>query len=170
MQLHFEREQTVNSRGRVVFRLFSLLEPDSAEKALIERYRMADAILIGADDRHLLKGAVIRGGLAFLLLAAIFTWLAGSSLGLVLGLLGGIGVGYFHFNEKRETIYVKDLLHGRHFKCDSVIDLAEKEAWLANVSGYFRQVLEGAKHWDGRETHLIEPLPPQEAKALLARG
>ena len=31
-------------------------------------------------------------------------------------------------NEKRETIFVKDMLHGRNFTCDSVVELAKKEA------------------------------------------
>ena len=84
---------------------------------------------------------------------------------------GGIrGGGWWYANEKRETIYVRDLMHGRNFKCDSVVDLARKEAWLATVVSFLRQVMETAKHWDGTESHKVEPLPKDEARQVILRG
>ena len=65
---------------------------------------------------------------------------------------------------------MKDLLHGRHFACRSIIDLARKEAWLEDRVAVFRQVVESAKHWDGTETISIPVLPKEEAKALIVRA
>ena len=87
-----------------------------------------------------------------------------------MALAAGIGAGYWFFNEKRETIFVKDLLHGRYFSCGSVIALARKEAWLETVVSYLRQVMESAKNWDGTERHKIEALPKDEARQVILRG
>ena len=75
-----------------------------------------------------------------------------------------------HADSQRETIFVKDLLHGRNFTCESVVELARKEAWLEGACGVFRQVMESAKHWDGVERHTIEPLPKEQAKELILRA
>ena len=84
-------------------------------------------------------------------------------------IVGGIAA-YMWINEKRETIMVQDLIHGRHFTCKSVVELAKKEAWLESACGVFRQVMESAKHWDGVERHTIEPLPKEQAKELILRA
>ena len=86
------------------------------------------------------------------------------------GAAAGFGVGYWYLNEKRETIFVKDVLHGRHFSCDSVVELARKEAWLEGACGVFRQVMESAKHWEGVERHTIKALPKEQAKELILRA
>ncbi|MCP4185567.1 MAG: hypothetical protein GY761_20055 [Hyphomicrobiales bacterium] len=100
----------------------------------------------------------------------LLSGLAGYSVGIVMGLITGATAGYFYYDKNRETIFVKDLLHGRFFNCDSVIELARKEAWLETITGFLRQVMEGAKHWDGTETRNIEVLPKEEAKQLMIRG
>tara|TARA_B100001057_G_scaffold337646_1_gene338428 strand:+ start:301 stop:825 length:525 start_codon:yes stop_codon:yes gene_type:complete len=131
MELLFKREQTTGSVGRVNFKLWVKLEVTQDEQALIRRYRFDESILIGADDRHLLRGAVRLGAIVFVIAALFLTYLSSSGItGLVGGLAAGAGAGYWHMNEKRETIFVKDLLHGRHFTCESVVELAKKEAWL----------------------------------------
>ncbi len=91
----------------------------------------------------------------------------GAFLGAVV--VGG-GAGYFYFHQKRETIFVKDLMHGRYFTCDSIIELARKEAWLGVVTSFLRQVMESAKQWDGAETLDIEALPKDEAKLVMLKG
>ncbi len=91
----------------------------------------------------------------------------GAFLGAV---VGGGGAGYFYFHQKRETIFVKDLMHGRYFTCDSIIELARKEAWLGVVTSFLRQVMESAKQWDGTETLDIEALPKDEAKLVMLKG
>ena len=69
-----------------------------------------------------------------------------------------------------ETIYVKDLIHGRYFACPSIIELARKEAWLGVVSSFLRQVMESAKYWDGTEVVPVDALSRAEAKFVVIRG
>ena len=130
MELLFKREQSTTQMSRVNFKLWGKLEVTEDEQALINRYRLDEAILIGADDRHLLRGAIKLGA----------------------------------------VVFVIDMLHGRNFTCDSVIELAKKEAWLEGACALFRQVMESAKHWDGVERHTIEPLPKEQAKELILRA
>ena len=170
MDLLFKREQTLGATGKVNFKLWGKLEPTDDETALISRYRFDEAVLIGADDSHLMRGAIKLGAIVFVVAALLFTYMAGASVGIIGGLLAGGAAGYWHINEKRETIYVKDLLHGRNFKCDSVVELAKKEAWLEGTCAMFRQVMESAKHWDGVEKHTIEPLPKEQARELILRA
>lgn len=89
---------------------------------------------------------------------------------LFVAILLGAGGGYYYFHQKRETIFVKDLIHGRYFTCDSVIDLARKEAWLETIVAFLRQVMESAKHWDGTQTLDVPVLGKDEAKQLIIRG
>ncbi len=99
---------------------------------------------------------------------ALANW--GMGVGFSVGTLAGGGAGYWYLHEKRETIFVRDLLHGRHFTCDSVVELARKEAWLSVVVSFLRQVMESAKHWDGTEHITIEALPKDEARQVILRG
>ena len=170
MDLLFKREQTTGNTGRVNFKLWGKLEPTTDERALISRYRFDESILIGADDTHLLRGAVKLGAIVFVVAALLFTYMLGGAAGILGGLAAGVGAGYWHINEKRETIFVTDLLHGRNFKCESVVELAKKEAWLEGACSLFRQVMESAKHWDGVEQHTIEPLPKEQARELILRA
>lgn len=170
MDLLFQREQTSGGIGRVNFKLWGKLELDEEEESLIEHYQFRQAILIAVLQPELLRQAVFVGlGVAIvcLLFLVLFVGVLGGSL---VGLCVGGGVGYWYLTEKRETIFVSDLLHGRHFKCASVVDLARKEAWLTTVVSYLRQVLESAKHWDGVEQNHIEPLPKEEARQVILRG
>jgi hypothetical protein len=171
MELLFKREQTTGKMGRVNFKLWGKLEVSEDEQALINRYRFDESILIGADDRALLTAAIKLGAIVFVIAAILLTYLSGEGgMGFLGGIAAGVGAGYWLMNEKRETIFVKDLLHGRNFTCDSVVELAKKEAWLEGACGVFRQVMESAKHWDGVERHTIEPLPKELAKELILRA
>ncbi|MEQ9180241.1 MAG: hypothetical protein RIF44_16235 [Nitratireductor sp.] len=145
MDLLFKREQTPGKLGRVSFKLWGKIELNEDEQAIVKRYRFDDAVLIEAIQPTLIRNT------------------------LLVALAAG-GVGYWYFNEKRETIFVKDLLHGRHFTCPSVIELARKEAWLSHVVAFLRQVMESAKHWDGTQRHEVEPLPKDEARQVIIRG
>lgn len=174
MNLLFMREQTSGELLRVTFKLWGKIELDTEEQALIDRYEFDKAMLIEVPQPDLLRKAIYVGIAATIVSAAIA---AATMLPLVFGryaailcLAVGIGAGWWYANEKRETIYVRDLMHGRHFHCDSVIDLARKEAWLATLVGYLRQVMETAKHWDGTESQKIEPLPKEEARQVILRG
>ena len=170
MELLFKREQTTGKMGRVNFKLWGKLEVSEDEQALINRYRFDESVLIGSDDSELLRKSIKLGAIVFVIAAALLTYMAGGTMGFLGGIAAGGGAGYWLMNEKRETIFVKDMLHGRNFTCDTVVELAKKEAWLEGACGVFRQVMESAKHWDGVERHTIEPLPKEQAKELILRA
>lgn len=168
MELLFKREQSSGEIGPVAFRLWSKIELDENEQALVKRYRFDETVLIYEETPNLIRNAallgVLAGGIAYVALDAI---MPASAAG-VLALIAVFGIGYWHIHNKRETIFVRDLLHGRHFSCRSIIDLSKKEAHLAGIVAVLRQVMESAKHWDGTERHAIEALPKEEARRLVA--
>lgn len=170
MDLLFKREQNKKWRGRVVFRLWVKAEMSDDERSLIERYDMGASCLIAADDFDHLKGA-IAFGLVALLVFGVGGALATEEvlIGLATGVIAALGSGYWWLNEKRETIWMRDLIYGRRFKCDSIIDLVKKEAMLENACIALRQVLETAKHWDGVEARPVPKLAPEEAKEVVLR-
>ena len=168
MDLLFKREQTGGNLARVDFKLWGKLELDEEEQALIDRYGFDRAILIEVLQPDLLRRSVYVG-IAATIGSAVLLMRIGV-LGFVLALGVGVFAGWWYANEKRDTIYVRDLLHGRHFKCDSIVELARKEAWLTTIVSFLRQVMVSAKHWDGTERHAIEPLPKEEARQVILRG
>ncbi|SFG38162.1 hypothetical protein SAMN05518801_1212 [Novosphingobium sp. CF614] len=170
MELLFKREQTSGKMGRINFKLWGKLEVSEDEQALITRYRFDESVLIGSDDSELLRKSVKLGAIVFVIAALLLTYMGGAAVGFWGGVAAGVGAGYWLMNEKRETIFVKDMLHGRNFTCESVVELAKKEAWLEGACGVFRQVMESAKHWDGVERHTIDPLPKEQAKDLILRA
>lgn len=140
------------------------------ERALIDRYDIGDSCLIDSDDSEHLKGAVGIGFLAFLVCGGFVGANTSEQLvGLPVGVIAGVAAGYWWLNEKRETIWMRDLLYGRRFKCRSIIELAKKEAMLEDACIALRQVVETAKHWDGVETRPVPVLPPDEAKEVVVR-
>ncbi|MDG2001778.1 MAG: hypothetical protein P8J20_00445 [Novosphingobium sp.] len=170
MDLLLKREQTRNLTGRIVFRLWAKTEMGEDERALIDRYDIAESYLLVSDDFLHLKWAVILGLVTFFVTGGIMVTLDAPEPGFVVALIAGVAVGYWWINEKRETIVMRDMLHGRRFKCRSVIDLAKKEAMLENACIFLRQVVETAKHWDGVETCPVPVLAKDEAKALIVRA
>lgn len=170
MDLLFRREQTQGHFNRVTFKLWGMIELDADEQEIIDRYQFDSAVLIAVIQPTLIRNAIIVG-----LIAAGFTLFItirpfGEIGALFIAILAGGFAGYIFYNENRETIYVRDLLHGRDFSCRSVIDLARKEAWLETVVSYFRQVMESAKNWDGTEQLRIEALPKDEARQVILKG
>jgi hypothetical protein len=169
MDLLFERQQTTYQFGRVRFKLWGKIELDAEELALINRYDLDAAVLIEVLQPDLLRKAIYFGVRVAIVAVLILPFLVRNTA-FLLSPVVGICAAWLYLNEKRETIYVRDLLHGRHFKCDSVIELARKEAWLTTVVGFLRQVMESAKHWDGTESFRIDPLPKDEARQVILRG
>lgn len=168
MNLLFKREQTSGKFAKVAFKLWGKLELDENEQALVKRYRFDDAILIywpkpGLLKRSVMIGAVV-GIVALWLISNVFGSLA---TGLLLGAIVGGGVGYWFYDNNRETIFVKDLLHGRHFICESIVQLAKQEAFQGDAVAFLRQVMESAKHWDGTETTEVPVLPKDEARQFI---
>lgn len=169
MNLLFRREQTTGTTGRVTFRLWAQTELDDQELAIVNRYKFDKAKVIDIPQPGLLRNAILIGagaGVVCLFLLAGLGW----QLSFVLGVAAGIGAGYLYYDQSRQSVMFRDLMHGRHFACDSVVDLARKEAWLGTVASFLRQVMVSAQHWDGTETVPIEALSKQEAKFIAIRG
>ncbi len=168
MDILFKREQSNAASGGANFKLWGKIELDDDEKAIVKKYKFSDAILIFVDQPGLVRKSFVTGLVGFSAGFALLSTL--ELLGITIALVIGIVTGYFYYHQKRETLYVKDLLHGRYFVCDSVVDLARKEAWLGTIVSFLRQVMESAKHWDGTERHTVEPLPKEEARQVIIRG
>jgi len=169
MDLLFKREQTSSRILKVTFKLWGKIEITEEEQALIKRYSLGDACLIEDFQPKLLRNAALISLLAAAVAYFVLSFLP-DALQRLVAFIAGSAAGYWFYHQKRETIFVKDLLHGRYFGCRSIIDLARKEAWLEDRVAVFRQVVESAKHWDGTETIGIPVLPKEEAKALIVRA
>lgn len=181
MDILFKRAQSQSQlTGRVKFKLHAKIELSHEERQLVNKYEFDRSMLIQVDQPGLMRRAIIFGILAFVAIFVFFFFgiqyqleiyiHVPIMLNLILSVFGAILIGFFAHTQMRETIYVKDLIHGRYFKCPSVIELARKEAHLQNICGYLRQVLESAKHWDGEEKFEILPLPKEEAKRMILSG
>ena len=148
--------------GTAGFKLWTKIDLDPAELAILNRYALDRAVLIDMFQPTLLRNAILIGigaaVAAYLLLRAMDV---GSSLMAILVLVAAGAAGWFHYDRKRETVFVRDLIRGRHFSCDSVIDLARREAWLKTNTGILRDVMESAKNWHGTE---IVPIPAWDAE------
>lgn len=170
MDLLFQREQTPAGMLSVKFKLWGRVELDEDEHEMMERYQFDGAILIAADQPTLFRNSFLFG--LFVMAVVIFALFRLDALGqfALIAIFAGAAAGFWFYNEKRETIYVRDLIHGRHFSCDSVVDLARKEAWLETVVAYLRQVMESAKHWDGTQRYRIQALPKEEARQVILKG
>ncbi len=167
MEILLKREQTAGKVGRVNFKLWVKLELDEDEKALVSRYKFDQSQIVDETQPKILRNSALLGLLAGCIAYLIFDLMFPNNIAIILALVAGGGAAYWWYNEKRERLFVRDLLHGRHFTCTSIIELAKKEAWLTDVSALVRQVMESAKHWDGTERQLIEALPKEEARQVM---
>ncbi len=170
MELLFQREQTAGRIGRVKFKLWGKIQLDMDEERIVRRYQFDEAMLIEVYQPTLFRRSLLAATLAFVVAGAFASTELSLGVSVAVGLAAGAAVGFWYYTEKRETIFVKDLIRGRHFSCDSVVELARKEAWLTYVTSFLRQVMESAKHWDGVERHTIEALPKDEARQVIIRG
>lgn len=183
MDLLFKREQTTGPSGigeslpflsflgvRPKFKLWAKLELDADEKAVLDHYHFDASVLIDSYQPELMRKTFIVAGVAFVFATLLFYTSFSFGTSMFLELFAAAAAGYFYYDKKRETIFVRDLLHGRYFTCASVIDLARKEAWLETINGFLRQVMESAKHWGGTEAIKIEPLPKEIAKQIIIKG
>lgn len=154
--------------GGVIFQLRAELELDEDETSLMSKYKFADAPLVvsnAMDDlKQAIRPALLLGLVTFALLWPLFPLL--QSAAIAIGVFLVMTVVYFR--TMREQIVVRDLLNGgRMFRCDSIVELIHKEAFLEGICEYLRQVLESAKTWDERETLSIQPLDKKAAKQLI---
>ena len=155
----------------VVFHLHAELELDPEEDTLIKKYRFAGAPLVVSDPIEDIKEA-FRPALLLGFIGLIVFWFVVSFwTALPLAILTTLVMTVVYFKTLREQILVKDLLDGgRVFRCDSIVALIEKEAFIEGVCEYLRQVLESAKHWQDREAISIQPLDKREAKRAVLRA
>lgn len=167
MKLLLKRDQAQSWAGTALFKLWGKIEFDELEDATIRKYRFDEKILIEVEQITLMRNAAIVGVLAFVVAYAVL-WLVGLNY-IFLAIVLGAGGGYFYFHQMRETIFVKDIMHGRYFTCRSVIELAQKEAELERIVKILRQVMEAAKHWDGTETIEVPVLDKDSAKQLIVQ-
>jgi len=155
----------------VTFSLLAELELDEEETTLINKYKFANAPIVVSsffeDVKRGFKSALLLGVLVFVLL---FIPLGVASAGNITILTIAI-MTVVYYRELREQILVSHLLNGgRTFRCDSIVELIQKEAYLEHVSQYLRQLLESAKHWDEREIVPIKPLRKEEAKKAVLKA
>lgn len=153
-----------------MFRLWAKAEMSDDEKDLIGRYSLQGACVLEGNDEGPWKGALLVGTIVFTLVGlGLMHWSANIYLAVGGGVGGGAIAALTWRNEKRETIFLSDLMFGRRFKCRSIVDLVKKEAMLEDVTIAVRQVLEASKNWDGVETRPIPVLLPDAAKDIVAR-
>ena len=152
------------------FRLWAKVELEPDEQAIVDHYHFDKAILIDTLQPDLLRIAAYLALGVFLTSSLIFYTMFNASLAFLLGMMAAGAAAYFYYDKKRESVFVKDLLHGRYFSCRSVIELARKEAWLETVTAFLRQVMESAKNWDGTETIKIEAMEKNAAKQFILKG
>ncbi len=177
MDILFKRTQTPIRWSGVIFKLWVKIELTEDEQALLKHYRFDGAILIRVYQPGLFKRAIGFGVFVFVLACALLilgvdaldATLSNKDAQITAGICAVIGA-FWHYHNKRETIYVRDLLHGRYFYCHTVVDLVKQEARLNHMAAYFRQVMESAKHWDDTERQTIEPLSKEDARQVILKG
>ncbi len=170
MKILFSRKQVRGKFGGVKFRLWSQIELDENERQVIRHYSFDESVLIDSLQPELIRKSALVGIGASIFGAILASYSGDWKITIFVGLIIGIVAAFIFYDRNRETIFVKDLIHGRFFECKSVIDLARKEAWLETITGYLRQVMESAKHWGEDEKRDIEVLPKDEAKRFMIRG
>lgn len=154
----------------VIFHLRAELELDDEENSLLKKYRFEKAPLVLSDPIDDLKQAFRPAMLLGFVSFVVFWFLTSFTTGISLAILVTLIMTGVYFKTLREQIIVRDLLDGgRTFRCDSIVDLIKKEAYIEGVCQYLRQVLESARHWHDREKIDIPPLDKELAKQLVAK-
>ncbi len=180
MQLLFNRDQISASVFSLVplrigsgvnFTLHASLELDAEEEALLQKYNLTKAPLVISDPIDDLKQSFRPALLLGFVIFVIISLTGAFGTAMTLGIMVTLAMTIVYFKTLREQIIVSELMAGgRKFRCDSIIALIQKEAYLEYICGYLRQVLESAKHWHDREAISIPPLKKEEAKqAVLQR-
>jgi hypothetical protein len=160
MTLLFKRHQKIVLMGRIKFQLWAKFDLTPEEKSLIDKYQADKAVVSFGDPvtairnwrRALIGGAILGIFIGFIYIAVIGLW---GSLPFTLIAMGACV--YLIHHQIREVIFVSDIINGRHFICDSVITLIEKENLLFDTAGKFVRFLEEMKNWGGAAIITVEP-------------
>lgn len=195
MQLLIQRGQRASRLeplGRPVFKLWAKFELEKEEDALIQKYKVRQAVLTEGDMRL----ELLRAGRYSLLvrrelrIAGMYGLVAGMAAGVFFfpdDFMPGVGLGflifivstYLIYQNIREQVRVSDILDGRFFTCRSVVTLMAKEQEIAEMAHAFRHLLEAMKNWGGKELIELKPYqapamrviePPQAAAAISGRA
>ena len=180
MQLLLNREQTSSALfslvplrigSGVTFKLHAILELDAEEDVLIRKFNFTKSALVVSDPiddlRKSIRPAAFLGIVTFLLLWIFISFTKAFGL----GVLVTFAMTIVYFKTLREQIIVNELLAGgRVFRCDSIVELIEKEAYLEFICSYLRQVVESAKNWHDREAIPILPLEKEAAKQAVLKA
>ena len=155
MQLLLSRKQSQGFSGPK-FQLWAKFELTEEEEALINHYKVRDAVVTPGNTRRDIRIAALCAlpiGLICLVRFVSVYRLAGSLL--LAMLCFGIAMSFI-YNQIRERIKIADIIAGRSFSCRSVVTLLEKEEMLVDMAVQFRRFLEYMKTWGGREVIPIE--------------
>jgi len=169
MKIIFKREQTQGIIRKVWFQLWCELELEEEERAVLRHYRLDKSILIFFHMEGLLRNSLIFGLIASIPAFFIFGYFVGRDGGMWLAFFFGIFAAWLFYDYFRETIYVNDLIHGRHFKCYTVTQLATREELLKQLIAYLKQVMETCKHWDGNQVFDVPEFDQEMTRKIIIR-
>ncbi len=170
MKLLLRRTQSTGPTGRVRFKLWGKIELENDELQILRKYSLDKAILVFIDQPGLLRNTIVSYIAIASIIFAFSLPRVGAEDALLYSLIGALVPSWFLYDYFRETVYVKDLMHGRYFSCPSVVELARKEAWLQHVTSFLRQVMQTVKYWDGEEPVDIPALDNELAKQIIIKG
>lgn len=170
MKILMRHQQTQGLFRSVRFKLWGKVELEGDEQKIIDRYDFRHAVLVDDLIDGLTKWSFIVGLVA--MVPAFFMWAGflGRQIGTPLAIVTGAFIGWFFYDRLRETVYVKDLLHGRNFRCKSIIDISIKEQRLRDMVALLRSVMESAKHWDGTQILDVPQHDPETSRRIMIRS
>lgn len=152
------------------FMLNVQLEYGDDERQLANKYNI-NRMAFNTDDpveeiKKAFRTALVVSFVVFVV-ALVF---AGVWNAVPIALLAQLVMTVVYFKTMREQIIIGDLLlGGKTFRCDSVVELIRKEAYLTHMSECLCQVLESAKHWGDREAIDIQALSKEDAKRFVLK-
>lgn len=149
---------------RVCFGLWCELELTEEEKGVIKHYGFDQAILYFQPWTHLIRPALAWGAFTAFISFFLFGFFLGRAIGGTLAIVVFAFTVWFYIDRWREIIWVKDVIHGRDFRCYDVTGLVLKERKLEELCGYFRDMMENAKNWDGNQIYEVPPFDAEMAR------
>jgi hypothetical protein len=160
MTLLFKRNQKMVLMGRIKFQLWAKFDLTPEEQSLIDKYQADKAVVSFGDPKTAIRNwriALIGGVILGMFIGLIYVVVIGLEWSFPFTLIAIAASIYFIHHQIREVIFVSDIISGRHFTCDSVMTLIEKENLLFDTAGKFVRFLEEMKNWGGAAIITVEP-------------
>ncbi len=170
MKVLMRHEQTQGLFRSVRFKLWGKVELEGDENKIIDRYDFRHALLIRETIEGLARWSIIIGLVASIPAFFIWSGFLGRATGTPLAIATGAFIGWFYYDRLRETVSVKDLLHGRYFRCKSIIDITQREQRLLDMVAVLRSVMEAAKHWDGTQASDVPVYDPETSRQIVLKS